>query len=73
MSPNTSTADNVATRGVPLNVSHTVVLNGLHQLEVGGKVLLSLVLLTLKVHVPEVEVEVGLGVNGSDNNETTLG
>jgi hypothetical protein len=49
------------------------VLNGLHQLEVGGKILLSLVLLTLKVHVPEVEIEVGLGVNGGDNDETTLG
>lgn len=73
MSPHTSTADNVATRRIPLNISHTVVLNGLHQLKVGGKVLLSLVLLTLKIHVPEVEVEVGLGVDGSDNNESTLG
>ena len=73
MSPNTSTADHVATCGVPLNVGHTVVLNGLHQLEVGGKILLSLVLLTLKVHVPEVQVEVGLGVDSSDNNETALG
>jgi hypothetical protein len=49
------------------------VLNGLHQLEVNGKVLLSLVLLALKVHVPEVKIEVGLGVNGGDNDETTLG
>jgi hypothetical protein len=49
------------------------VLDGLHQLKVGGKILLSLNLLALKVHVPEVNVEVGLGVDGSDDDETALG
>lgn len=73
MSPHTGTADHVATCGVPLNVGHAVVFNGLHQLEVGGHILLSLVLLSLKVHVPEIKVEVGLGVNGSNNDETALG
>jgi hypothetical protein len=47
-------------------------LNGLHQLEIRGKVLLSLNLLALKVHIKEVNIEVGLGVNSSYDDETAL-
>lgn len=42
-------------------------------MQVGGQILLTLGLLTLKVHIPEVNIEVGLGVNGSDDDETSLG
>lgn len=73
MSPDTGAADNVTTGGVPVNIGDTVVLNGLHKLEVGCEILLSLDLLALEVHIPEVHIEVGLRVNGSDNNESALG
>ena len=72
VSPHTSTADHVTTCGVPLNVGNTVVLVGLHQLKVGGQILLSLILLALEVHVPEVKIEVGLRVDSGNNHETTL-
>lgn len=73
MSPDTGTGDDVATCGVPLDICDTVVLNGLHQLQVGSEILLSLNLLTLEVHVPEVKIEAGLGVDGGHNDEATLG
>jgi hypothetical protein len=73
VSPDTGTGDDVTTGGVPVNVGDTVVLDGLHELKVGGEVLFGLNLLTLEVHVPEVKIEVGLGVNGGNNDETTLG
>jgi hypothetical protein len=73
VSPHTSAADNVTTGGVPVNIGDTVVLHGLHQLEVSCEILLSLVLLALEIHIPEVHIEVGLGVNSGDNNESTLG
>jgi hypothetical protein len=71
--PDTGAADNVATSGIPVNIGDTIVLSGLHELEVGGEILLGLNLLTLEVHIPEVHIEAGLGVDGCDNNETTLG
>lgn len=73
MSPHTGAADNVTTSGVPVNIGDTVVLDGLHQLEVGCEILLSLDLLALEVHIPEVQIEVSLGVNRRDNNESALG
>lgn len=73
MSPDTGTSDDIATCGVPLDICDTVVLNGLHQLQVGSEILLGLNLLTLKVHVPEVKIEAGLGVDGGHNDEATLG
>jgi hypothetical protein len=73
VSPNTGAGDDVTTSGVPVNVGNTVVLDSLHELKVGGEVLLGLNLLTLEVHIPEVKIEVGLGVDGGDDNETALG
>jgi len=42
-------------------------------LKVGGEILLSLGLVTLKVHIPEVHVKAGLRVNGTNDDETALG
>lgn len=42
-------------------------------MKVGGEVLFSLGLVTLKVHIPKVHVEAGLGVNGCNDDETALG
>lgn len=72
VSPHASTGDHVTASRVPRNVGHTVVLNGLHQLNVGSEILLGLNLLTLEVHIPEVQVEAGLGVDSGDNHETSL-
>ena len=73
MSPHTSTGDNEAARRIPLNICHTVVFDGLHQLQVGSKILLTLGLLALEVNIPEVQVEVRLRVDSSDHNEAALG
>lgn len=72
MCPHAGTADDITTGRIPVDIRHTVVFSGLHQLKVGGKVLLGFGLLSLKVHVPEVHVKAGLGVNGSNDNEATL-
>jgi hypothetical protein len=72
VSPHTGAGDNVTTSGIPVNIGNTVVLDSLHELKVGSEVLLSLDLLSLEVHVPEVKIEVGLGVNSGDNDETAL-
>lgn len=44
------------TRGIPLDISDTVVVASVHQLQVGSEVLLGLGLLALKVEVEKVEV-----------------
>lgn len=62
-----------ATRGVPLNVSDTVVISGVHQLKVSGKVLVRLGLLALKVQVEEVEVRALCVADSRDDNEATPG
>lgn len=73
MSPHTSTGDNVTTGGIPVDVRDTVVLDRLHQLKVGSQILLTLGLLTLEIHIPEINVEARLRVNRGNNNEATLG
>lgn len=73
MSPHTGAADNVTTGGVPVDIGDTVVLDSLHQLKIGCEILFGLDLLALEVHIPEVQIEVGLGVDGGDNNKSALG
>ena len=47
-------------------------LHSVHELEVGSEILECLVLLAFVVKIPEVELEVLLGVYSSDNHESTL-
>lgn len=62
-----------ATRGVPLDIRDTVVVCRVHELEVGGEVLLSFGLLALEVEIEEVQVGALLVVYGGDDDEATLG
>jgi len=48
------------------------VVDGGHQLEVGGQILVFLLFLALKVEVVEVEVKGLLGENCGDNHESSV-
>ena len=71
--PDTGAGGHEAARGVPLDVSHAVVVGGCEELEVGSKVLVFLVIVTLEVKVIKVQVVRLLAENGSNNDETTSG
>lgn len=72
MLPDTCAGGHKATRGVPFDVSHAVVVSSGEELKVGGEVLVLLVLVALKVEVVEVEVVRLLAENGGDNHETAV-
>lgn len=61
----------VTSRWIPVNVGDTVVVGSVHQHKVGGKVLLTLLLLTIKIHIVELHLERLLRVDGSNDNEAT--
>lgn len=70
--PRGSPGGNEATGGVPLDVSDTVVVSGVHKLKVGGKVLVGLGLLALEVEVVEVKIGALSVGNGGNDHEATL-
>ena len=72
MLPDRGRGGDVTSRWVPINISDTIVVGSVHQHQVGSKILLTLLLLTIKVHIVELHVERLLGVNGSDDDETSL-
>ena len=58
--PHTSAGSDIAARWIPLNVSHTVVLDCIHELKVGEEFLLTLlglILGLLEAEIPEVKFE----------------
>lgn len=76
MTESTGNGGDIAARRIPLNISHTVVLSRIHELQVGIKLfvtLLRLILRLLEAKVPEVEFERLLRLESSNNNESTLG
>lgn len=75
MSPDTSTADDVAAGRVPVNIRNAVVFRSLHQLNIGVQFLLALLdlrLLAFKVQIPEIEIKVLLRVNCGNHDESSL-
>ena len=73
MLPDTGGGGEETSGGVPLNVSHTVVVSRSEKLEVGGEILVLLVLVALEVEVVEVKVVRLLAENGGHNDETAIG
>lgn len=61
----------VTSRWIPVNVGDTVVVGSVHQHKVGRKILLALLLLTIKIHIVELHLERLLRMDGSNNNEAT--
>lgn len=59
-------------RGIPLDVSDTVVVGCVHVLQVGSQVLVRLGLLALKVQIEKVEVGALLVADGSNHYESSL-
>lgn len=72
MLPDTGTGSNEATSGVPVDVGNTVVVGRVHELQVGGQILLALWLLALKVQVKELHIETLLRMNCGHDNEATF-
>lgn len=62
-----------ASRGVPLNVSHAVVVSYVHQLQVCSHIFLRLGLLALEVEIEEVQIGTLLVVNGGNDHKTASG
>lgn len=73
MLPDTCTGGNKPAGGVPVNVSYTIVVSSVHELQIGGQILVTLWFLALEVHVKELHVEALLRVDGGNDNETALG
>ncbi len=72
MFPDTGARDAVSTSRVPVHVGDSVVISRVHELQVCGEVLVALGLLAFKVHIPKVEVEALLRVDGGYDDEATL-
>lgn len=76
MSESTSNGCDITTSGVPVDISHTVVLHRGHELEVCVEFLLLVILVflwLLEAEVPEVEFKGLLGTNRSYDDKATLG
>ena len=73
MLPNTRACCNESAGGVPVDVGYTIVVSSVHELQVGGEVLITLWLLAFEVHIKELHVETLLRVNGSNDDETAFG
>lgn len=72
MLPHGGGGGDVTSSWVPVDISDAEVLSGGHELEVGSNILLLVLLLTIKVKIPEVEVEELLRGDSSNNDETSL-
>ena len=57
MLPRAGTCGDISTCGIPRHFRHTVMLGGIHQLEIGCKVLALLMRFTFVVEIPEVKIE----------------
>ena len=73
MFPDTGTAEDVATCGIPFYVCDAVVVCCVHVLQVGGEIFVAFRLLAFEIEVPEVEVETLLGVDSSYDDEASSG
>ena len=73
MLPDTCASSNESAGRVPVNVSDTVVVGSVHELQVRGEILVTLWLLALEIHVKELHVEALLRVNGGNDDEASLG
>ena len=72
MLPDTCACSNESSGWVPVDVSYTVVISSIHELQVGGQILVTLRLLALEIHVEKLHVETLLRVYGGNDDEAAL-
>lgn len=72
MLPHASTCRDISASWVPINVSHTVVVGSIHELQVGGQIFIALGLLSFKIKIPKVEIETLLRVDRSNDDKAPL-
>jgi hypothetical protein len=58
--------------GVPVDVGYTIVISSIHELQVGGEVLVTLWFFAFEIHIKELHVETLLRVHGSNDDEAAL-
>lgn len=71
VSPHASTRNNVATCGIPFYICYSVMLLCIHEHEIGSD-LVVFGLVTLIIHIVEVEVTVLLDRDSTNQDESTL-
>lgn len=72
MFPDAGARHHVAARRVPVHVRDAVVVARVHELEVGGEILVAFGLLAFEIEVPKVEVEALLRVDRGHDDEAAL-
>jgi hypothetical protein len=70
--PDTCAGCDKSAGGVPVDVGYTIVISSVHELQVGGEVLVTLWFLAFEIHIKELHVEALLRVHGGNDDEAAL-
>lgn len=71
--PGGSRGTDVATTRIPFDIGKTVVLHSGDEADAGSGVVVGGLLLSVEVEIPEVDIELGVGAEGGDEDVASLG